>query len=80
MNGLLPGALRAALAHHSVVAASESFGLVALVVALLLLTALELLRLSAERRRQLALLQAIALPLLVAFALTAAARIALLLQ
>jgi membrane-associated HD superfamily phosphohydrolase len=80
VSGLLPTVLSEAVRSRSVSSASQSFGLVALVLAIALLTELEVIRLIARRRRQLAFLTVLAIPLLVVFGLTAAARVALLVR
>jgi uncharacterized membrane protein YkgB len=75
MTSLLPQAIQQAVEHRTTYAASQSFGVVVLVVLLLLLTesqAHQLARVSPAQRAILAVLSA---PLLIVFFAVAAARL-----
>jgi hypothetical protein len=79
VSGLLPEVIRHAIGSRSLYGASESFGVVTLVLLVLVLLEREALRVAAARPPRLAALSAIAAPLFVAAMLTIALRIAALL-
>jgi apolipoprotein N-acyltransferase len=67
--------VRDAIHDRSLYASSQSFGIVALVLLVVLLLELEALRVMQRSREQAVALQAVALPLLVAVLLTIALRV-----
>jgi hypothetical protein len=79
-SGLLPHGIEQAVRAQSVTAASQSYGLVALALLIVLLFEWEALRLVAPETGRRAVIVAISAPLLVVFALTIAARLALLIH
>lgn len=80
MTGLLPEGVREAVEGRSTYDASESFGVIALVVALVLLFRLQVLEVRRASKLELAANAALALPPLAAVVLTIGARIEVLLQ
>lgn len=80
MTALLPDVIRDAVHSRSIYAASESFGVVALALLLMLLLELEVLRAARRGHERAMVVQAITVPLLVAVGLTIALRITGLLQ
>lgn len=80
MSGLLPHTLIESVRRHAVAGDIYSFGIVVLVVLVVLLVELEAIRVIGKPRSQLVFLTALIFPLLVAFGLIAAARMALLVR
>ena len=76
MTGLLPEVVHDAIRDTSVYEASESYGLVALVLLVVLLVELEALRVTRRAHRHSMVLQALVVPLLVAVGLTIYLRVA----
>lgn len=70
MTGLLPDVIHDAINSKTVYAASESFGVVALVLLVVLLLELEALRVTRRSHAHSVVVQALALPLLIAVVLT----------
>lgn len=70
MTGLLPDVVHDAIQSKTIYAASESFGVVALVLLVVLLLELEALRMTRRSHGHTVALQAMAAPLLVAVLLT----------
>lgn len=79
MTGLLPQVIRDAIESQSVYAASESFGIVALVLLVVLLLELEMLRVVRAAPDRGTVLSAVAVPLLLAVMLTILLRVTALL-
>ena len=77
MSGLLPRVIWHAVTSKSVSSASQSFGVVALTLVVVLLVEREMLRAARTDRGRRTGLSVFAVPLLVAVALTIAARLAL---
>ena len=75
MSGLLPDVIREAIQSRTLYAASESFGVVPLVLLIVLLLEAEALRVMHRGRAHTAALEAIAIPLLVAVGLTVVLRV-----
>jgi hypothetical protein len=75
VTGLLPDVVRHGVQDRSIYGASESFGVVTLVLLLALLVEWQMLELRNAARLQLKGMFALALPLVLAVALTIAARI-----
>jgi cell division protein FtsW (lipid II flippase) len=75
VTGLLPDVVREAIHDRSIYSASESFGVVGLVLLVALLLELEALRVMHRSREHTVVLQAVALPLLVSVVLTIALRV-----
>lgn len=75
MTGLLPDVVRDALQSRSLYSASESFGLVALILLVVLLLEVEMLRATRQGRDRSIVLAALALPLLLAVTLTIVLRV-----
>ncbi len=80
MSGLLPRVIRHAVISRSVFGASESFGVVALTLLVVLLIERELLQVARTDGTRRTGLSIFSLPLFVAVALTIAARLALLIH
>lgn len=76
MTGLLPRIISDAVRRHSISVASETFGIVALVVCILLLVGLDIGRLRGWALPQRRMMMAVSLPLAVVAVLTIAARAA----
>lgn len=76
MTGLLPDVVHDAIQRETLYQASESFGVVALVLLVVLLVELEALRVTRRSHRHSVALQAIVMPLLVAVGLTMYLRVA----
>jgi uncharacterized membrane protein YkgB len=76
VTGLLPDTVKDALHGDSVYSASESFGVVTLVLLILLLLELEALRAARAGPARMVALSAVIAPLFVAVLLTIAVRIA----
>jgi hypothetical protein len=76
LTGLLPHAIRDAIAARGDYGASEAFGVVTLVVLVFVLVEREILRLGHASRDQMAMLFAVAATLTLAVALTVGVRIA----
>ena len=76
MSGLLPRVIQHAVTSKSVLLASESFGMVALILVLVLLIEREVLRVARTDRARRTGLSVFSVPLLVAVALTITARLA----
>ena len=70
MTGLLPDVIHDAIQSKTIYAASESFGVVALVLLVVLLLELEALRVTRRSHPHSVVAQAMALPLLIAVMLT----------
>jgi uncharacterized protein (UPF0212 family) len=70
VTGLLPDVVHDAVQSKTIYAASESFGVVALVLLVLLLLELEVLKVTRRSHAHSIVVQAMALPLLVAVVLT----------
>ena len=75
MTGLLPDVVRDAIQSRTLYSASESFGIVPLVLLVALLLEAEALRVMHRARVHTAVLEAVAVPLLVAVALTVVLRV-----
>ena len=80
MTDLLPHIVRHAVTAKSVNAASQSFGVIALVLLVVLLLEVEAIRVLRRGSGRLVVISAVSAPLLVAVFLTIAARTALLLH
>lgn len=80
MSGLLPDAVREAVESRSLYSASESFGLVAFVLLVVLLLQLEALRVLRSAPARASALTGIVLPLLLAVGLTIILRVTALLD
>jgi hypothetical protein len=80
VSDLLPHAIRNAVAHDSVFAASQSFGVIALALLIALMVEREALRVSGVRRARQIAFSICAAALLVTFALTVAARLSVLIH
>jgi hypothetical protein len=80
VTDLLPHIVRHAVTTKSVNAASQSFGVVALVLLVVLLLEVEAIRVLRRDSGRLLVISAVSAPLLVATGLTIAARTALLLH
>ncbi len=76
MSDVLPHVLRHAVAHKSVFAASQSFGVVALTLLVALMVEREMLRVAGFRRARQVAFSVCSAALLATVALTIAARIA----
>lgn len=70
MTGLLPDVVHDAIQRQSIYSSSESFGVVALVLLVVLMLELEALRVTRRPHDESVVVQAMALPLLVAVMLT----------
>lgn len=79
MTGLLPTVVRDAVQDQSVYSASESFGLVALVLLVVLLLEQEVLRVVRAAPVRVTVLTALVVPLLIAVMATIVLRVAILL-
>lgn len=79
MTGLLPPVVRQAIEDQSVYAASESFGIVALIVLVVLLLEWEALRVTHGSSGRATVLGAVVVPLLLAVMLTVVLRVTALL-
>ncbi|MDQ3851056.1 MAG: hypothetical protein M3296_10655 [Actinomycetota bacterium] len=79
MTGLLPEVVRAAVEERSLYAASESFGIVPLVLLVVLLLEQEALRVARPAKGTMTVLSAMVIPLLLAVMFTLALRVAQLL-
>lgn len=79
MTGLLPQVIRDAIEDQSLYGASESFGVVALVLLVVLLLELEALRVMRTTPARATVLSALVVPLLIAVMLTITLRITALL-
>ena len=79
MSGLLPPLVQHAVAGKTVFSASQSLGIVTLVLLVVLLLEREVLRIAQAQPARLKALSIAALPLLVAVALTIWARLAIIL-
>lgn len=79
MTGLLPQVVRDTIQSQSLYSASESFGLVALVLLVVLLLEQEVLRVMRTAPDRVTMLSALAVPLLVAVVLTIILRVTALL-
>ncbi|MDX6683814.1 MAG: hypothetical protein QOG94_3853 [Solirubrobacteraceae bacterium] len=79
MTGLLPPVVRHAIEDQSVYAASESFGIVALIVLVVLLLEWEALRVTRGSSGRATVLSAVVAPLLLAVMLTVVLRVTALL-
>jgi hypothetical protein len=75
LTGLLPDAIRDAIAARGDYGASEAFGVVTLVVLVLVLVEREILRLTQAPRDQMATLYVVAATLTIVVALTVGVRI-----
>ena len=75
MTGLLPDVVHDAVQSQTIYAASESFGVVALVLLVVLLLELEALKVTRRSHAHSVVVQAMALPLLVAVLLTILLRV-----
>ena len=80
MTGLLPDPVRNAVIAHSTYSASQTFGVVALVVLVLLLIERQALAFTTPSKRTRTALLAFAVPLFFAVALTIAARVEVVVQ
>ena len=79
MTGLLPQVVRDAIEGQSVYSASESFGIVAFVLLVVLLLELEALRVTHASSERATVLSALVMPLLLAVMLTIVLRVTALL-
>ena len=79
MTGLLPPVVRQAIEDQSVYAASETFGVVALIVLVVLLLEWEALRVTRASSGRATVLSAVVVPLLLAVMLTVVLRVTALL-
>ena len=79
MTGLLPDVVRDAIEGQSLYSASESFGIVAFVLLIVLLLEEEVLRMARAARVRVAVLSALVVPLLLAVAATIILRVTALL-
>ena len=77
VSGLLPRVIERAVTSKSVLVASQSFGVVALTLVVVFIVEHEVLRVARTDRARRTGLSVFAVPLLVAVALTIAARLAL---
>jgi hypothetical protein len=75
VTGLLPQVVRDAIENQSLLSASETYGVVALVLLLVLLVELEALRVMRSSPGRVAVLSALTWPLLLAVLLTIALRV-----
>jgi hypothetical protein len=80
MSGLLPHVVQHADSARSVLSASQSFGVVTLVLLVVLLIEREALRMAGAHPARVKALTVACVPLLVAVALTLVARVALIIQ
>jgi hypothetical protein len=80
VSGLLPYVVRHSVAHKSIFAASQSFGVVTLVLLVVLLLEYEALGLAGASRSRQLVFAICSAPLLAAFALTILARFVILIH
>lgn len=80
MSGVLPHVIQHAVSSKSVSLSSQSFGVVTLTLLVVLLLEREALRVGRFQPARLIALSAVSVPLLLALALTIAARLALLIH